>query len=237
MAPRGSTPAYTIRESTRARRVLLRVLAEGAIEVVVPVGFNLSRVPEIVRTHAGWIRLTLAKLQRKRQSVREEGLPTEVHLPATDARFFVHRTPGRPHALHLVHASENEIRLEGSTTDVEGCRKLLRHWLRSQAEQALIPWLSRTGTETGLCFTRAQIRSQRTRWGSCSSRGTISLNDKLLFLPPELVRYVLVHELCHTVHLSHSPAFWALVRQFEPDGFRLSAALRKANGLIPAWAS
>ncbi|MHC1742210.1 MAG: M48 family metallopeptidase [Syntrophobacteraceae bacterium] len=236
-SPHRDALPYRIRESKRARRVLLRVLAEGTLEVVVPPGFNCRRVPEIVSGHEGWIQRTLAKLERKRLSVREAGLPTEVNFPATGALVYVHVAPGLSPDMQLIRAAATEILIEGDPEDVEGCRALLRHWLRGQAKRILIPWLSRTSLESGLHYRLAQIRSQRTRWASCSARGTISLNEKLLFLTPDLVRYVFIHELCHTVHLSHSPAFWALVRQFEPNCSTLNAALRQANHLIPAWAS
>jgi predicted metal-dependent hydrolase len=64
-----------------------------------------------------------------------------------------------------------------------------------------IPWLKRVSKKTGLSYAAASIR-QQTRWGSCSSRRLINLNARLLFLPPNLVTYVLVHELCHTKHLN-----------------------------------
>jgi hypothetical protein len=64
----------------------------------------------------------------------------------------------------------------------------------------------------------------------------ISLNCKLLFLAPELVRHVLVHELCHTVELNHSPRFWALVQRFEPDARTLRRRMRDAWRDVPVWA-
>ncbi len=228
---------YRIRESKRARRVLLRVLAEGALEVVVPTGFNPKHVPEIVSAHAGWIQRTRAHLERTQLLARAEKLPEEVWFRATGARVSVRYVPAPSDGLRLTHASPTVIRIEGDAANVEGCRSRIRRCLRGQAKRLLIPWLSRASQETGLRYKLAQVRSQQSRWGSCSARGTISLNDKLLFLPPELVRYVLVHELCHTIHLSHSTAFWDLVRQFEPEFSTLNATLRKANRFIPTWAS
>ena len=71
---------------------------------------------------------------------------------------------------------------------------------------------------------------------ACSTRGTISLNYKLLFLPRPLVRYVLLHELCHTRQSNHGVAFWALVAQHAPDYRRLRAELRRAGPCVPEWA-
>jgi predicted metal-dependent hydrolase len=83
--------------------------------------------------------------------------------------------------------------------------------------------------------SRIVVRSQRSRWGSCSRRGTISLNAKLLFLPPGLVEYVFLHELCHTQRMDHSKAYWALLRRHVPDCKRHARTLRATPGLVPAW--
>jgi hypothetical protein len=69
---------------------------------------------------------------------------------------------------------------------------------------------------------------QKTRWASCSRHRTVSLNMKLLFLPPELVRYVFVHELCHTVHMNHSREFWRFLAVKEPRYKELDKQLRTA---------
>ncbi len=84
-------------------------------------------------------------------------------------------------------------------------------------------------------YKNLTFRGQKTVWGSCSSKKNINLNYKLLFLPARLVRYVLVHELCHIVHLDHSRRFWALVEQYEPDYARLKKELRHADHYMPEW--
>lgn len=70
---------------------------------------------------------------------------------------------------------------------------------------------------TGGCYTRITIRDQKTRWGSCSSTGTLSFNYRLMFAPPRVLDYVVVHELCHLTHMNHSRDFWNLVASVMPD--------------------
>ena len=70
---------------------------------------------------------------------------------------------------------------------------------------------------TGGTYNRITIRDQKTRWGSCSSRGTLSFNYRLIFAPPGILDYVVVHELCHLTHMNHSKDFWDMVARVMPD--------------------
>ena len=125
------------------------------------------------------------------------------------------------------------LRLQAA--DAAAARALLQRFVQRRAAEVLPPWLARVAEETGLRFAGVRIRTQRARWGSCSASGRISLNCKLLFLEPALVRHVLVHELCHTLHLNHSPAFWKVVADHDPDWRRLRAELQARPAMAPAW--
>lgn len=70
---------------------------------------------------------------------------------------------------------------------------------------------------TGGTYTSITIRDQKSRWGSCSSRGTLSFNYRLVFAPPAVLDYVVVHELCHLTHMNHSKDFWNMVASVMPD--------------------
>jgi predicted metal-dependent hydrolase len=105
-----------------------------------------------------------------------------------------------------------------------------------QADYHLTPWLLRESAVVGHRPSNVQVRLQRTRWGSCSNSGTVSLNAALLFLEPELVRYLFVHELCHFISMNHSRKFWSAVARFEPDYRALDRRLTAAWNEIPLWA-
>jgi predicted metal-dependent hydrolase len=100
---------------------------------------------------------------------------------------------------------------------------------------ALGPRLQRLADECGFSFARMQVRRQRTRWGSCSIGGTISLNICLLFLDPAVVRYLMIHELCHTRHMNHSRRFWSLVETHEPQYRALDRELLRGWQRVPRW--
>jgi len=87
--------------------------------------------------------------------------------------------------------------------------------------------LSFLAEEHGFSFKRTKITHASSRWGSCSSAGTISLNIGLMNLPFELIDYVIIHELCHTRHMNHSASFWREVAQFDPSYKIHRAELKK----------
>lgn len=84
-------------------------------------------------------------------------------------------------------------------------------------------------TFTGGTYTSITVRDQKTRWGSCSSKGTLSFNYRLIFAPPAVLDYVVVHELCHLTQMNHSKAFWNMVERVMPD-YKLSKNWLKEHG-------
>ena len=100
--------------------------------------------------------------------------------------------------------------------DDSAARALLQGWLKSAAQERLVPQLLQLAAELKYSVSRVSIRCQRTRWGSCSTRGTVSLNCSLVFLRPDVVRYLFIHELAHTKHMNHSAIFGAWWRSSNP---------------------
>lgn len=233
-------PAYTVRVSRRARQARLVLSLTGGLQVVVPAGFNVRRVPELVRSKLGWIERALGRLQMRRAQAAVPrspiALPDEIALPAAGETWRVNYHPDAGVAGVALRETAGRLVLSGHVQDLELCRTALKRWLAHRARQMFAPQLAELSRVTGLSFTRLSVRGQSSRWGSCSLRSSLSLNYKLLFLTPPLVRYVLLHELCHTCEPNHGAGFWALVAQHEPAYRRLRAELRRAGQDVPEWA-
>ena len=111
----------------------------------------------------------------------------------------------------------------------------LRERLRREAEEMLLPRLEQYAAMHGFRYAAVRFRYQRTRWGSCSAKGNINLNVGLVFLPEPLIRYVLLHELCHTVALDHSDRFWKALFAVEGEALALDKQLRRGQRYVPEW--
>jgi predicted metal-dependent hydrolase len=215
----------------------LRISPAAGLEVVIPKGFSRDKIPDIVKGKEEWIRETFTRLNVEERLSSCKFIPPEsVHLRAVGRLFSVEYVARENGSTQLSQLDGSSLEIAGNVSDIQCCRSLLLRWLQLQGKRHLIPLLGDVSTQTRLNFDSIQIRGQKSRWGSCSARGTISLNYKLLFLPPRLVNYILVHELCHTVQMNHSAKFWSLVGKFEPDFRSLDAQMNNAaESYVPGW--
>ena len=222
---------WTLRVSRKARYARLQIKPFGGLEVVIPPRFPRYQIPDLVQQHADWARNQLAKQSRLREAAR---LPEQIELLFDNSvtRIIYSARPGSTADL-FDHQSDDVLVIDAG--DEQGSLQQLRQWVRRRA-QALFPDLiSQLSQRSGLKFDHLSIRSQKTRWGSCSSRGNISLNDQLLFVPLDCVEYLVIHELCHTRHMNHSAAFWRLVGEHCADYRRHEKLLARSRQLVPDW--
>ncbi len=229
---------YICRVSSKAKRVRLQVTLEKGLEVIVPKWFSVSRVPALIEKNNRWIERAMEKAKDLRGVADPEPIwrmPEVITLQALDRSWSLLDCKKETKRIVLRETSLSTLLLTGPSDSARACQTALRLWLTQKAREHLVPWLNRVSRETGLSYSSVSIRHQRTRWGSCSSRHSISLNARLLFLPPRLVAYVLVHELCHTKHLNHSRRFWRLVESFLPDYRQSDRQLRDCGRCVPGW--
>ena len=223
---------WSLRVSKRARYAKLQIRPFGGLEVVIPPRFPRSEIATLVARHEDWARRQLDRQARLRESIR---LPRRIELAFDDSITPVIYAAEPLTVTGDLFAEPGDERI---VVDARGQREQigeLRAWIRGRAQCLLPPELERLARRTGLDFSRVTIRSQKTRWGSCSSRGHISLNDQLLFMPPDTVEYLMIHELCHTRRLDHSPAFWRLVETHCPGYREHEQRLGRARDLVPDW--
>ncbi len=229
-----SMSGFSVRESGRAKRLSIRVFPRGRVEVVVPRRTRPSEVRDFVEAHRDWIGKARANFAAEHQP-EPFALPDIVNLNAIDRRFAIEYAAANGATTVSYRQQGETVLLSGRTDNEQLCVKALKRWLTSIAKREYLPRLETLSGLTGNSFTKLHVRGQRTCWGSHSSTGTISLNYCLLFLRPEQLRYVMVHELCHARHMNHSKRFWNLVRRFESDYRQLDKGLNASWKQIPTW--
>jgi predicted metal-dependent hydrolase len=207
---------YTVRRSSRARRVRVNVHAHSGVEVVLP-----ARAPEREAAAAivelrPWIERRLAEAREAMARVAGRGGT----LPYLDTTLTLVAEPGRARA----HRRGGELLVpEGDA------RPAIERFYRRRARAEIAPRLDRASEHAGLPYSGLDIRGQRTRWASCSSRGRMSFNWRLLLAPERILEYVVWHEICHLEVLDHSPRFWALLGRHRPS-WREERAWLSRNG-------
>lgn len=213
----------TIRRSRLARSIRLRVDHRGSISISMPLRTPLFIAKKLLNEARDEIRRNLASLSTTRSHLLHGDLIGKSHkLIIGEGDGFASRLAGTE--LHVT------LPLFTEPTSPEAQRFIkdsALKALRTQARAYLSRRLNALALDHGFRFTSIRFSNAGTRWGSCSSRGTISLNIWLMQLPFELIDYVLVHELCHTREMNHSPRFWAHVEGLVPDYHARRKALKE----------
>lgn len=226
----GKALTYQIRVSQRARRLRITV-SENGVTVTLPKGSTRRDAEVFLQQNAEWLSIQLARVESNRKKASQPALPRDVILlrgrptqivtvvePARKSRALLENTGDRL-KIHLPAGAENS---KGQVVE-KGLRSMAR--IEIEREVVVQSRLMR------LSPASVTIRDQRTRWGSCSTNGTLSFNWRLVMAPPEILRYVVVHELSHMREPNHSAAFWKVVAQYYPD-YREARAWLKKNGAL-----
>jgi predicted metal-dependent hydrolase len=196
---------YTVRRSDRARRTRVRVdPRDGTVEVVLPRRAREREAAAAVVELRGWIerRRAEAATAQARVAARDGTVPylgTTLQLHGEEGRTRVHR--------------RGDVLLVPATDP----RPAIERWYRRSARSEIAPRLDRASAALERPYRTLTIRDQRTRWGSCSSTGSMSFNWRLLLAPDPVLDYVVWHEACHLAFMDHSPRFWGLLERHLPS--------------------
>lgn len=231
-------PDYSVRYSPRAKHLRLRVTADEGLCVVVPVGFDETRIPALLSKKKTWLADAIKRIGETRRFL-EPGpvryLPESLLLVAIGETWsIVYRETKDQSGIRLLTAA-GTLTISGRRLSPEGVIRKLKAWLRVRVREELFPIADELAAKHQLPLSGLFVKSQRTRWASCSAKKNLSLNTKLLFIPLDLVRYAIIHELCHTIHMNHSRQFWRLVAAHEPRYTGLDQRLREAWRGVPPW--
>ncbi|MBT8419800.1 MAG: M48 family metallopeptidase [Gammaproteobacteria bacterium] len=228
LSPEGERIPYTLYRTPRRKRVHLVIDREGHLQVRAPSRFTHLEAERAIHTRSVWIIDTLRRMRTLR--ARRTPLQSGTQLPFLDETLHLRVT--QDSTVSIIREKDN-LHVRAPIMDEQNIKQSLERWYRRQANDYLPVRLGILADRVGKHPSKVSIRAQKTRWGSCSSRGHISLNWHLMLLPMQLVDYVLVHELCHLHYLDHSSEFWSLVSRLVPDCKQCRARLAEVkDGLV-----
>lgn len=210
----GQKISYQIVQSKRARRMRITV-SSGGVTVTLPYGLKVIEAERMIQQNAGWILEQLKRVSKKMAAgsrlpvdvVLLRGKPYKIEIiEETQRASRIHISEGREKLLARVPAGSKQ-----------SPRSLVEPWLKQQARKEIETVVNDQAARMNLRVNSISIRDQRTRWGSCSSKGNLSFNWRLVMAPPAVLEYVVIHELAHMRQPNHSPAFWNVVAQYAPN--------------------
>ena len=202
-----------VRRSAKANNISLRVAPDGTLRASLPLYAPLFLLKRLLKNSRDEIKALLEK--------------TESHTEYYDGMAIgkSHTIVVRPTTTNTAHVTRHGQQIivslpeDAHLTDKyisDSIHDAVLAALRTEAKSYLPRRLQFLARSQGTSYQKVRFSHASSRWGSCSSNGTISLNIALMKLPFELIDYVLIHELAHTVHMNHSPEFWQLVKQGDP---------------------
>ena len=206
----GNPVEYEVRHSAEASEPRIDVDIHG-VTVVVPEDDDVQHA-ELLKKNAAWVVDQQRKYDAYREQVPDRSFEAGERFPFLGEERELVIEPLQKHEV-----DEASIRLRKSAVEQSSVKKVLENFYRSRAREYLTDRTDHYTERMGVEYEKLELRNQRTRWGSCSTGGTISLNWRLIMAPPDIVDYLVVHELAHLTEQHHGREFWQLVYEYVPD--------------------
>lgn len=217
----------------RSNRKTIALSFDKACNLVVkaPLWVRKSQIDAFVTEKAEWIEATRTRLMR----AKEESTKSKIKLENGDELYFL----GEKRVLTVIREDRKRARVVCAMDrllmyvpydgDYEYRRDQLEKWYRKEAAALLTEKAEEFAARLGVSYEDIRIKDQKSRWGSCSSKGNLNFNWRIIMAPEPVCDYVVIHELCHLVYLDHSENFWKLVESICP-GYEQYKKWLKVNG-------
>jgi predicted metal-dependent hydrolase len=206
----GNTVEYEVQHSSDATEPRIDVDIHGVI-VVVPEGEEVQPA-ELLKENAAWVVDKQRNYDTYRDQVPDRSFEASESFPFLGQDRELVIEPRQKHGV-----DEDSIRLRKSAVEQSSVKQVLENFYQSRAREYLTGRIDHYAEQMDVEYENLELRNQRTRWGSCSTGGTISLNWRLIMAPPDVVDYLVVHELAHLTEQNHGRDFWRLVGDYVPE--------------------
>ncbi len=224
-AEQGDAPqalSWRVRTNSRVKNLKIQIFPHGGVEVVAPPRARPHEIEAFVAEHTDWINKTRCQFAKIRPA--EPTLPEGIYLRALDETVKIHFSTASKAGFREL---DGLLTVRAQSLNGSNCWPLMHKWLKARAKQALPALCMQTGHSIGLEPKRVHIRLQKTRWGSCSSANNINLSLHLMTLPFHLIDYIILHELCHTIHKNHGSKFHQLLEKVSGNSKQLDKEVKQ----------
>ncbi len=217
--------SFTHKVNSRSRSLKLSIAKNGAVTVTTPRFTPGFIVRKFVSDHQDWITQQQAKLAsiKKQLEIKEN----QVLLFGKVYKLEVKLDPKKP--IGIVRVGES-LQINPVTQTKASIDRCLERFLKNTGSSFILKQTQSLAAKMKTSYNRVSFKTQKTRWGSCSSQGNLNFNWRLVHAPPEVITYVIIHELAHRTHMNHSTDFWKLVEKFDPE-YRKHRGWLKRHGM------
>jgi predicted metal-dependent hydrolase len=223
----GHRVSYTLRRSARARYLRADIGLRTGLRVTLPDGLSETRIESFLRARRVWVLRALGRLERLAALIPDRSLDHGTSVPYLGTSLTLNLSNGAPARVGRLGDS---LIVHTPRRTRAAVHAALVQWYRHEAARVLGEQARALAERHGLDYAKIIIRDQRRRWGSCSSKGTLSFNWRLMLGPESVARYLVAHELAHRAHPDHSRRFWGKVAELCP-GFREQERWLKKYGV------
>ncbi len=215
-------------ERSKRKTLSLSVMKDGAVVVRAPISMSDKKINDFVEEKQNWIKEKLAIVNKTNNKF--EGV-------INNREFLLY---GNKYTLVLadvkrIETNDNFQIVVPKKTEPEKILKQLKAWYKKIAKKILQDRLKFVEERIRLKSNSMRINDSKGRWGSCNTMGIISFNWRVILLPPQIIDYVIVHELCHLVEMNHSKKFWELVQRFLPNYAVCKKAIKEYGILLSLY--
>ena len=208
---------YTLRYSSRAKYLRLQINSSNELEVILPQRYKHEKAEDFIIQKKEWI----LKHLKEKQATKKYFLGEEISVIISYDLFL--KKP------QISYFNKKLIASIPSGINSFTQDDIYRIWLKHKAKIYLPGRIKELSEQTSFSYKKITIRSQKTRWGSCSTSGRLSFNYRLMRFRKEVIYYIIIHELCHLKEMNHSKRFWNLVEMFCPNYKILKKELRNVQ--------
>jgi len=209
----GNSIRYTLLRRKNQKHVRIRINGNGSVRVSAPEAMRLTQIETAVETKKEWI-LRQSANQKKKYEERD---PTRTIIYNGEL-YQVNVLPSKNGRNRVtISAAKKHLNVRTGSPEKRNAEAAIAGWLKRKARQELLPRSRLCSAATGIPFKNLYIRNQKSRWGSSSGRGNISLNYRIIMAPTAVQQYLIIHELCHQRNFNHSRNYWKDIGTFCPD--------------------